>query len=1010
MAFCLKMKSDYSFLSSTITFDDVISFCKQNKIQHASLIDNNLYGALPFYDICIKNNIKPIIGIEINIKYNEGVFPLVFVALNYLGYKNICQLSSLVNKYQKKYLEFDEAKLYSSDVALVISSEDSYLSNKIKDGQLDELNSFVTDVKKTFANYYVGIYRYKGVDNQLLISIKEYANNNNITCLAMQYAVHQNEKDTIILNLLDCIKKGIPANKDFLNNNKIVEAYLKEPEKLKIFYDKDELDNLMTFAKNVFIKIPKVDFSLPLVYENPDEVLKKKAMEALNSKGLENKQYIDRLNYEIKVISEMGFSNYYLVVEDYVNYAKTHDIPVGPARGSGAASLVAYLLNITTIDPLKYNLLFERFLNPSRINYPDFDIDFADVKRDEIIKYVKEKYGYRKVGHIATFSTFGSKSAIRDLGRILKTPNDDIDYIVKSLSNDCKSINDEYNNNPKFKSLLDIHGNFKSLCGLASQIEGLKKQVGLHAAGIILSKDNLDEIVPCFEPEQDTIAIQYDYVTAEKLGMIKMDFLGLKNLSIIEYCLKAINAKENTNYSIDNFYYDDKSSYDLIASNNNIGIFQLEGEGIGNVVNRMKPNCFDDIVAILALYRPGPLKMIDTYIDRKFGKPFTYIDESLKDILSPTYGIIIYQEQIMQICQKVANYSLGEADILRRAISKKNLSMIKNEKERFINGCLSNNFSLQKANELFAYIEKFASYGFNKAHSVGYSKIVTMMAYIKSNYPAIFYEALLNVNQENGEKRKKLFFEAKKFNVCILKPSVLKSSYTFSSVGNDILFGLTNINTIKTNIAKIILEEREKETFNDLYDFIIRMVMHDVSYEILADLCYSGALDCFDISRQKIIANLRKLYDFALMFKGLDYQPNTYEDEKYSIILKPILFDEDDEIDLLKKEYELLDIYLSTHPIRKVKESSETKYIDLADITNDGFYDVIGKITLIEIRKTKENKNYLNLNLEDDTKNINIKEYKKCDFYKQEFKKGDIIKANITKRNNYIYLNSAKHI
>lgn len=1004
------MKSDYCFLSSTITFVDAISYCKQNDSKYLSLIDNNLHGAVEFYNLCVSNNIKPIIGIEINVKYNDLVFPINFIAKNEFGFKNICKLSSLANAYNCQHLDIKVLSLYSQDVIVVLSSFDSHLSHFIEKNLIFEANEFVDILKDSFKEVYLGIYRYKNSNNNIINNLKEYSTQVGLLNIAMQYAIHKDEKDVVILNLLDCMKKSIPANKNFLNDSFICEAYLKNDEHLKIYYDTDELTNLFNLAKSIDLKINKIDYKLPdITNENSDEVLLKKANESLKEKGLEtNQEYIDRVNYEYSIISKMGFSNYYLIVADYVNYAKSNNILVGPARGSGAASLIAYLLNITTIDPIKYDLLFERFLNPSRINYPDFDIDFADIKRDLVIDYVKEKYGYRHVAFISTFANFGVKSAIREVSRLLKLPTDEVDYICKTLSYNPKSINDEYNNNEKFKSLLDIHGNYKTICSLASKIEGLKKQHGLHAAGIILSNDNIDDILPTMHIQENTLAIQYDYINAEKIGLIKMDFLGLKNLSIIEYCIDKINSKYNKSYSIDNLPYDDKSSYELISKGDTFGLFQLESEGMNNFILKLKPSSFDDIVALLALYRPGPMDMIETYIERKHGKAFSYLDNSLKSILQNTYGIIIYQEQIMQICQKVANFSLGDADILRRAISKKNSALINKEKDKFINGCINNNFSKEKAIELFKLIEKFASYGFNKAHSVGYSKITTMMAYLKANYKEIFYEALLNINNESGERRKKLFIEAKSNNIAILKPDVKVSNYNFIAIDNSIQYGLNNIATIKNHISDIIINERNQEQFSDIYDFVIRMVKNDVSMQVLMDLNYSGALDCFNLKRSLIGANLDALYQYALMFKGLDYKANTYKE--YKSIETPILIFEDEETDFIKKEYEMLSYYVSTHPIKNIKDNSKLPFSDISNISTDGFYNLICKVIVIDLYKNKENKDIVSLKIEDETSFITIRSYHNSLEIKQSYKKGDIVYVNISKKNNYYYLNSIKKL
>ena len=1011
MAVCMKMKSDYSFLSSTLTIDDMISFCVANHLTTCSLIDNNMFGALQFYNACLSASLKPILGVELQVNYKENIYPINFIAKTERGYKNLVKLTSIANGFNKSSVDFKTLGLYSEDLIVVLSSEDSYLSFLLKENNIFEANEFVANLKYSFKEIFAGIYRYKGIEEVTLNNFKEYVNQANILSIAFQYVTHKSVKDTVILNLLNCIKKSIPANKEFLQIPSIVEAHLKTEEQLKIYYDRDELDNLNKLIDSINLKISKVNYSLPEITDNPDEKIKELSLVGLKQLGLyNNSDYVNRVNYELSIISKMGFSNYYLVVADYVNYAKSVNIPVGPARGSGAASLVAYLLKITTIDPIKYELLFERFLNPSRINYPDFDIDFADINRDDIIEYVKNKYGYKKVAHIATFSTFGPKSAIRDIARLLKISNDEVDNLTKSISSNCISINNEYKTNDKFRHLLEIHGNLKTVCSLASNIEGLKRQPGLHAAGIIISKDNLSDLVPTFEVAENTLAIQYDYVMAENIGLIKMDFLALKNLTIIDYCLKRINKEYGHNYTIDNFPYDDNSAYKQISSLDTIGIFQLESTGINNVIAKLQPSCFDDVVALLALYRPGPMDMIPAYIERKHGKPFEYIDEAIKPILEKTYGIIVYQEQIMQICQKVASYTLGDADILRRAISKKKLNVIKAEKDKFIKGCLANNFSQEKANKIFSYIEKFADYGFNKAHSVGYGKIATMMAYIKANYKTIFYEALLNVNQESGDRKKQLFLEAKKNNIKIISPCIKESNLSYKTTKDSIMFGLTNITSIKDNIASIIIKEREKAPFNDIVDFVIRMALNDVSLQILMDLNFSNALSCFGISKEKLSANLGNLYSNALLFAGFDYQPNTYKDPQYSSIDIPLMWFEDEETDFAKKEYEMLGIYISKHPLEKIKENLSKKYSQISMVKDDGFYNILGKIVYLETRKTKDNKDSLIIRIEDESGDIQLREYKTPLEFKNNFRKTQIVYVNLTMKNGYGYLNNMEKV
>ena len=1003
MSFVYKMKSDYSFLSSTITIDDAISFCKTYKLDSFALIDNNLHGSLQFYYSCINANIKPIIGIEVKVKYKEEIYPLVLIAKNENGFKNISYIST--SSYNS-FIEFKNLSMYASNVIVVISSEDSYINHLLKNNNIFAANEFIDSLKMSFKDIYFGIYRYRNKNKKELDDFKEYAEVLNIKCIAFQYATHKNEKDCIVLNLLDSIKYNKPANKDFLSNFSIAEAYLKTYEQIKIYYDTDELDNLNSLINSINLVLKNAEFSLPSLYDDSNKALYDKAKQKLIEFNLINNEiYLKRFEYEYNVISKMGFANYYLIVADYVNYAKKHDIAVGPARGSGGASLIAYLLNITTIDPLKYNLLFERFLNIERINYPDFDVDFIDIKRDEIIEYVKQKYGVNNVARIATYQTYGSKGAIRDLGRVMRLNNEDIDYVCKNISNECSSLNNEYKTNEKFKNMLDIHPQYKALCSLASKIEGLKKQVGLHAAGIIISKEKLTSYIPCFYSDNNTLAIQYDYIYAEKIGLVKMDFLGLKNLAIIDYAIKKINKEYKTDYTIDNFNYDDSSAYDLICKNETIGLFQLESIGINKVISQLQPNSFNEVVDLLALYRPGPMDNIKEYIDRKNKKPYKLIDDSLYDILNPTYGIIIYQEQIMQICQRVSSFSLAEADILRRAISKKKLKEIDKLKGKFINGAINNGFNKAKAELLFKYIEKFAQYGFNKAHSVGYAKISVMMAYIKANYKTTFYESLINVNQENNERLRRIINEAKANNIKILPPSINESDAYFTSTNDSLRFGLLNIKTIKGNIAQIIIEERKKEKFNDVYDFVIRMALNDVSLQVLIDLTYANALSCFNISKNILIANLSNLYNFASLFKGLNYTPNSYNSEKYSNIDIPLLILKNDDVDFLKKEYELLGVYFQIHPLIEIKNSLKIKCTDIASINKNGVYVILGKITQIEKKKTKKGNDYVVLSIEDETSNIRIYEYKNM---LDNYGKNDVILLNITKKDERIYINNIK--
>lgn len=1010
MAICLKAQSDYTFLTSTITIHDLILHALENHQTACALIDkDNLFGSYDFYQNCVRNQLKPIIGMEISVNYHEDIFPLVLIAKSEQGFRQLTQLSSYINQIDHKEIMASKLSLYAQDLICVLSSEDSYLSFLLKENKIFEANEWLDFLRQVYRDCYIGIYRYKNADLDFLRQLKEYAQVRQLPCVAMQMAVHKKRDDYKIVKILECIKNNQP----FLQNNEdsfaLQDAYLKSEQEMKVFYDEDERSELARMITRIHLKFPKNNFSLPEVFEgeDSDEKLKECAYQALKDFSLDdNEAYQKRLEEELTIIIKMGFSRYYLLVADYVNYAKTHDIPVGPARGSGAASLVAYLLKITTIDPLQYELLFERFLNPYRQNYPDFDIDFADIKREQVIDYVKQRYGYKKVAHIATFATFGPKSAIRDVARVLKISLDDVEYLFNHLSFNCTSLQEEYKKNETFKNLIAIHQNLKALVLIASQIEGLKRQVGLHAAGLILSQENLDQLVPTFEDQKNSLTIQYDYQTCEKLGMIKFDFLGLKNLTVIEYCLKRQNEVMKTNYDINNALFDCKETYQLIADGYTIGIFQLESEGMKNVIKKLQPNCFDDLIALIALFRPGPMKNIDSYIRRKHQEEeISYPDLRLKPILQKTYGILVYQEQIMQLLQVLADYTLGEADIFRRAISKKKNDVLKTQKEKFIHGCLKNGLSEEKALMIFEHILRFGEYGFNKAHSVGYAKMIAIMAYSKVKFPGIFYESLLNVNKESAERKREILEEAKHFQIPFVFPSCNNSYEHFHYDGKQMIMGFCEINTIKENVATLIIEERKRGIFSDWFDFVIRMVRQHLSIAILSDLIYAGALDEFHESRSRLIANLENIYNAASMFAMLDYQPNTYQNENYSFIKKPLLIFDDPETDLLKKEYELLGMYLSTHPIRTLKDQFSISCDDIKTIKQDGNYQIFGKLIQLELRQSRSKKDYLQMKIEDDTASLFLREYQHPAEWKQKYKKGDIVLCKISQKNGYTYVN-----
>lgn len=1016
----LRVRTDNTFLTSTLTVSKVIQQSLRFSCKVAAICDyNNMFGVAEFYYNCLKNHLKPVIGVELSVDFLEGdISTILLFAQNTTGYQNLVTLTSLVNRYNVQALTIKELSQYHQGLTAVIPSDQPFLLKRLENNQIYEMNEWMHTLQSIYNKIYFGVYRHRNGNHDQIQFLKELFLNQGILSLAMQTAYHLNEKDTLIVNLLDCIKNQTKANKEFLKNYAIVDAYFKNENELRIMYDQEELEHLQQMVSELHVQIPTLPFDLPKPYpshQDPVELIQNACLQRLKQLNLENEEYLNRFNMELSVIMKMGFVDYFLIVADYVNYAKTHDIMVGPARGSAASSLVAYLLNITTIDPIQHHLFFERFLNIARVSMPDIDIDFLDIKRDQIIEYLKEKYGYVHVSHIVTYSTLGAKSAIRDIARIMQYSNEDVEYLLSFYPKDNRegsSLKQAYQEVASFREIVDRHQKFKQLVSFASQIEGLKRQSGMHAAGVVLYRHPLFQMVPTFEVDSHTLVTQYDYKYIEKIGLIKMDILGLKNLTLIDYCLKSINEMYHTDYTIENYNYDNREVYEFLSTGNTLGIFQLESEGMKRTIQELKPTCFEDIVSLLALYRPGPMQNIHSFILRKHGKEkITYLHDDLKDILSNTYGIILYQEQIMQIAQKIAHYTLSEADLFRRAIGKKDLKEMQHQKNIFIDRSIINGYSRELAEKLFDLIVRFADYGFNKAHSVAYAKIAVTMAAMKYQYPAIFYATLLNISDDSDSKKIAVINEAKYFNIGFLAPNINESFYTFSLKGNQLLFGLANIRTLKNKIAEDILNERQKGLFVDIYDFMIRMIKINLSMNNMEALIYSGALDCFHLARELLINNLLTLYEYGKMFIDLPYQMGDYV--HYDYLPVPLFINKPMDIDILDKEKEYLGMYLSRHPLTLIKEKYAQQVIDIDQI-QDREYDtyLIGKIHQIDLSKNKNGKAMLKIKLEDETNAIFLYAYEQtAEQFKKQFHKHEIVLAAVhVKNKKMIYVNKMRLI
>ena len=898
----LFIKTENSLLSSLIKIDDLINYAIDNKIEALTITDDNMYGALEFYIKCKKNNIKPIIGLEI--------YDIVLYAINYEGYKNLIKLSTINSKNE---INLDDLKKYSNDLVCIVpyKSIDKY----------DELDFY----KYIFKGYGSLDEKHKSEGN--LVYFKEI--------------LYLDKKDMDYLKYLFAIKKGVLAKEvdiskydnclldyklyDLENNEKIVSlCNLELPfkEDLLPVYDTGGIDSF-TYLKN-------------LVKEGIKKIFGNSV----------SKIYQDRLKYELDVINKMGFCNYFLVVADYVKYAKESGIMVGPGRGSAAGSLVSFCLGITTIDPIKYDLLFERFLNPERISMPDIDIDFEYDRREDVIKYCMDKYGLKKVAPIITFGTLGSKQVIRDVGKSLNIDSKIIDNLSK-LIDPRLSLIENYNTNNKIKKLLD--NDLKRLYKICLKLEGLKRHSSIHAAGVVMSRYDLDEVIPLdYHETFYTTAYSMEYL--EDIGLLKMDFLALKNLSLINNVLKEINI------DFDDIPLDDKEAISIFTNVDTIGIFQFESKGMINFLNKFKPTSFDDVVAAIALFRPGPMGNIDTYINRKKGlEKVNYIHDNLKPILNSTYGIIIYQEQIMQIANVMAGYSLAEADLLRKAMSKKKEDILIKEKDKFINKSILNGYTKEISEEVYELILKFASYGFNKAHSVSYAMIAYKMAYLKSHYYPVFMKHLLSMVIGSDVKTNE-YINACKGKINIIKPDINLSDIDYKIINNDIIYSLTNIKNVGYAAGLAIIEERKNGKFKDIFDFFSRCYGKSVNSKVIDSLIKAGCFSSF-YNQRTIDSNIEALINYSELGSLLEdsLKPSIINLEEYN------------EQELLEREYEVFRMYLSSHP--SIKYKKEYNCIDLCDIEKNFDKNIKCVILIDRVNKitTKNNDSMLFITGSDET-------------------------------------------
>ena len=983
-----KIHTQYSICEGAVKISDLKDFCKKNKIKSIGLSDtNNLSGALEFSQNLSSVGTQPIIGTQILFKYKSFMGLIPIIAKNYTGYKNIIKLSS------KSYLENSESTdphcdledlCKNSEGIIVLTGSIKCMFGKLfNKGLFNEFEEILIKLKEKFENHiYIEIQRHNDLNE------KEFENYNlklseklDLPIIASNEVYYLDKDMFDAHDALMCIGEKTYLNDT--NRNKLSDQhYFKSSEEMiELFKDLPEaLENNFNIPYRCSFKPNQSKPILPRIStseQDSNELLIQISNEGLNDKfksdfnlDLTNKQndelylkYKKRLDHEIKIIIEMNYSGYFLIVSDYIKWAKQNRIPVGPGRGSGAGSLVAWCLSITDIDPIKFNLIFERFLNPDRISMPDFDIDFCEEKRDLVFEYLNKKYK-DSVAHIITFGKLKARMVIRDVGRVLGLPYGFIDNICKMIPFDPSrpmSLQECINVEPRLQKLIKDDKRVDRLVNLSLKLEGLNRNVATHAAGVVIADKKLTETVPLYKDNSADLLLpstQFDMYSAENAGLIKFDFLGLKTLTVIDKAQKLI-GKINPEFNIEKINYEDQKVYELLSSGKTVGLFQLESSGMKDALVNMKPNRLEDIIALVALYRPGPMSNIPTYNDCKNGKREPdYLHPKLEQILKPTYGVIIYQEQVMQIAQILSGFTAGEADILRRAMGKKKRAELEKQKQRFVDGAYNNGISKDIAAGIFLKIEPFAEYGFNKSHAAAYAVIAYQTAYLKTYYPHEFFVASMSMELSNQKKLSEFYEELKRLNIKVIRPDINKCFADFSSDGKNLYYALGAIKNVGYDAVSNIVKDRiNNGEFKNLSDFINRIYHKDINKLQLEGLVQAGAFDKLYNNRQSLFNSIPNM---ILKSKNIHENQSLNQidlfDDKEMEETNFLEKSDDWNTDIkLTKEFQTLGFYISDHPLNQYKPIFKNyNIINYNEFTNNN--DILSSNIACTILKTQEKK------------------------------------------------------
>lgn len=1007
----LHLHTTFSLLDGAIRIKDLMKYCKDHHMDAVAITDHgNMYGVVQFYQEAVKEGIKPIIGNEFYVspgkrtekKIMENLsdgnnYHLVLIAQNLTGYKNLIKLTSrsfTEGFYRKPRIDYEILEEYNEGLICLTACLGGEVQRKILTGKSDEAEKLAKRLKDIFGKdrFYLEIQNHGLKEEEIVAKGNvEISKKWDIPLVLTNDSHFLTKADHEIQDILLRInqKKTIDEPLEFGFNS---EFYVKTPEEMfqlfpelpQAFYNtlkiKDMVDLNFNFGNPL---LPK--FEVPEGY-TINSYLRKLAEEGLKRRYHNiTPELKERFEFEYKVITDMDFGGYFLIVQDFINWAKNHDIPVGPGRGSAAGSIIAYCLGITEIDPIKYNLLFERFLNPERKEMPDIDVDFCVERREEVIQYVKKKYGYENVAQIITYGNMAAKACLKDVARVLQMPFSEANLYSQAIP-DTPKINlesalDESSEFKKYTQKSELH---QKILQIAKKLEGNSRQTGVHAAGVVIAPEPLENIVPLAtvaNPKEKNgeriLVTQFDMNTLANIGLVKMDFLGLRNLTIIQNTLKSIKKRKGIEIKINEIPLDDVKTYKLLQSGKVKGVFQLESSpGMRDFVIRMQPEVFEDLIALIAMYRPGPLQtgMADSYINRKKGfEKLEFPHKDLEDILKETYGVILYQEQVMQIAQKIGGFTRGQSDALRKAMGKKIESKMQEMKVLFIEGAISRGYEKAFAETIYDQMAEFAKYGFNKSHSAAYAMIVYQTAYLKANYTIEFMCEVLNSEIDKTEKLAPYFIESKELNIKIEKPDINKS-YKLFHIENDntIRYALNAIKNVGENVVNHIVEVRNKKnSFKNIVDFLESLDLKLCNKRTLESLIIAGCFDNLGYKRKGLIDSLDSILDFA---RRLQEDKSNGQNDLFGSIQKvysepTIQKVEYEENEYFKKEKEVLGIYFSGHPLDKYKKVIEKLKVvpieRLYHLQRNTDIEICGVISDLEIKQNKNKKEFARFSLQD---------------------------------------------